>query len=103
MNIWEYINPVGDEERTAPRKPFTPEIHNYLTTPEGSTIGVLSDQSRYVYNHDINQYEKELTYYRQFMRGIGAIMTLINQTTGPSAKPFTQDMDIGADVQQALI
>jgi hypothetical protein len=26
MNMWEYINPVGDEERTTPREPFTPEI-----------------------------------------------------------------------------
>ena len=56
-----------------------------------------------MYNHDINRYEKELTYYRQFMRGIGAVMTLINQTTGPSAKPFIRDMDMSADVRQALI
>jgi hypothetical protein len=88
MNVWEHINPVGDDKRTAPREPFAPEICNYLTTPDGSTIGVLSDQSRYVYNHNINRYEKELTYYRQFMRGIGAVMTLINQTTGLTTKPF---------------
>ena len=43
MNIWEYINPVGNEERTAPREPFAPEICNYLTTPKGSTIRVLSN------------------------------------------------------------
>jgi oligoribonuclease NrnB/cAMP/cGMP phosphodiesterase (DHH superfamily) len=98
MNVWEYINTVGDEERTTPREPFAPKIHNYLITPDGSTIKILSDQSRYVYNHNINQYKKELTYYWQFMRGIGAIMMLINQTTGLTAKLFIQDMDMSTDV-----
>jgi hypothetical protein len=86
--VWEYINPVSDKERTTPRELFAPKICNYLTIPDGSTIGVLSDQSRYVYNHNINQYEKELTYYWQFMRGIGTVMMLINQTTGSTAKLF---------------
>jgi hypothetical protein len=37
------------------------------------------------------------------MREIGTVMTLINQTTGLTAKPFIQDMDMSADVRQALI
>jgi len=51
MNVWEYINPVGDEERTAPREPFAPEIRNYLTTPDSlSTI-----HERYWRRHDADQ------------------------------------------------